>query len=84
MVHTKKRPRNIVGPQVRRLRYQSGLTQEMFAARCSVLGLELSRATLSKIEARLRWVADLELIILADALRVEVADLLPPKPAKRR
>jgi transcriptional regulator with XRE-family HTH domain len=84
MVKTKKSPRNVVGPQVRRLRYQSRLTQEMLAARCSVLGFELSQATLSKIEAQLRWVADSELIFLADALRVEVADLLPPRPPKRR
>jgi len=75
--------RNIVGPQVRKLRYQRGLTQELFAARCSVLGLELSRATLSKIEAQLRCVTDSELLILAKALRVEITALITDSTAHR-
>lgn len=76
--------KNIVGPQVRKLRDQKGLTQEMFAARCTVLGLDLSRATLSKIEAQLRCVTDAELVVLAEALKVEVTILLPPKKVRAR
>ena len=72
------KPQNIVGPQIRKLRYQQGLTQELFAARCSVLGLELSRGTLSKIEAQLRCVTDTELIVLAKALKVDATVLLSP------
>jgi len=60
------------------------LTQELFAARCSVLGLELSRATLSKIEAQLRCVTDFELVVLADALRVDISALLPRRQQVRR
>jgi DNA-binding XRE family transcriptional regulator len=77
MARRTKKLRNIVGPQVRKLRYEKGLTQELFAARCSVLGLQLSRATLSKIEAQLRCVSDSELMLLAEALRVNVSALLP-------
>jgi transcriptional regulator with XRE-family HTH domain len=66
---------NIVGPQVRKLRYQESITQDGLAARCGVLGWDLSRATLSKIEAQLRCVTDIELEILAKALRVEIAQL---------
>jgi transcriptional regulator with XRE-family HTH domain len=84
MAKRQKRLQNIVGPQIRKLRDQRGLTQEMFAARCSVLGLELSRATLSKIEAQLRCVADFELVVLAEALKVEVPALLPKKPTRPR
>lgn len=73
---------NIVGPQIRKLRYQQELTQEMFAARCAILGWDLSRGTLSKIEAQLRCVTDGELVILARALKVEVGTLLPPKKAR--
>jgi len=76
--------KNIVGPQVRKLRDQKGLTQEMFAARCTVLGLDLSRATLSKIEAQLRCVTDTELVALAEALKVDVTMLLPPKKVRAR
>jgi transcriptional regulator with XRE-family HTH domain len=73
------KPQNIVGPQVRKLRYQQGITQEMLAARCGVLGWDLSRAILSKIEAQLRCVTDAELEILAGALRVQIAALFPAK-----
>jgi transcriptional regulator with XRE-family HTH domain len=76
------KPQNIVGPQIRKLRYQRELTQEMFAARCSILGWDLSRATLSKIEAQLRCVTDAELVVLAKALKVEVNALLPVKRSR--
>jgi transcriptional regulator with XRE-family HTH domain len=76
------KPQNIVGPQIRKLRYQQGLTQEMFAARCSILGWDLSRGTLSKIEAQLRCVTDAELVMLAKVLKVEVIAVLPPKRAR--
>jgi len=70
---------NIVGPQVRKLRYAQDMTQAVLAARCEVLGLEMSRATLSKIEAQLRCVTDSELRVLADALQVGLDELYPPK-----
>ncbi len=67
------------GPQIRKLRYHQGLTQEMFAARCTIRGMELSRATLSKVEARLRCVTDQELEVFAEALGVEIKVLYPAK-----
>lgn len=71
-------PKNIVGSQIRKLRYQQNLTQELFAARCSVRGMDLSRGTLAKIEAQVRCVTDAELLIIAEALRAEIRDLYPP------
>ena len=78
------KPQNIIGPQISKLRYQQGLTQEMFAARCSLQGWDLSRGTLSKIEAQLRCVTDSELVILAKALKVEANALLPPFKGRSR
>ena len=68
---------NIVGPKIRRLRSQKGWTQEDLAARCTVRGLDLSRGTLSKIEAQLRCVTDQELVVIADALGVPLQGLFP-------
>jgi hypothetical protein len=48
------------------------------------LGWDLSRATLSKIEAQLRCVTDGELEILAKALKVEIAELFPSKASRRK
>jgi len=78
------KPQNIVGPQIRKLRYQQNLTQEMFAARCTLHGWDLSRGTLSKIEAQLRCVTDSELVILARALKVEPTALLPSPKGRSR
>ncbi len=72
-----KTPANIVGPQVRKLRYKMGLTQEELAARCQLNGYDISRGTLSQIEARLRCVRDTELLLLAGVLGVTVDKLYP-------
>lgn len=73
----KQEPKNVVGSKIRSIRSQQGLTQEALAARCTVRGLDLSRATLSKIEAQLRCVTDKELIVLSKALGKRIEDLFP-------
>jgi transcriptional regulator with XRE-family HTH domain len=85
----KKRPKrrlpaNIVGPQIRKLRYELGFTQERFAAKCQVHGFDISRATFSQIEAQLRCISDLELLLLARVLKVSTDDLFPPKMRRRK
>ena len=72
----KKRIANIVGPQVRMRRYELGLTQEDLAAKCQLHGLDISRGTLSQIEAQLRCVTDSELLLLSQVLRVSSDGLL--------
>jgi transcriptional regulator with XRE-family HTH domain len=74
---------NIVGAQVRKQRYEQKLTQDELAARCQRIGFDLSRGTLSKIEAGLRCVTDRELVDLAKALDVQIAELYPPSADKR-
>lgn len=70
-------PQNVVGEQIRKHRYRSGLSQADLAARCEIAGFEISRGTLAKIEAGIRCVSDKELWIVAKALRVEIVDLYP-------
>jgi transcriptional regulator with XRE-family HTH domain len=73
----KKKRLNVVGPQVRRIRYQQGLTQPAFSAKCQVIGWDISRESLAKIESRLRGVTDIEVLKLAKALRVHFSVLFP-------
>jgi transcriptional regulator with XRE-family HTH domain len=73
------RPRNIVGPQVRRLRSEANLSQPALAAKCQRLGWDVGRDAIAKIEGQSRWVADMELIYLARAFNCPLMDLLPPK-----
>jgi len=79
-----KTPANVVGPQVRKLRNKLDLTQEELAARCQLHGLDISRGTLSQIEARLRRVADSELFRLSAVLNVSTDDLFPSDMRKER
>jgi len=70
-------PRNIVGPQVRRMRCEAGLSQPALAAQCQRIGWDVGRDAIAKIEGRTRWVADSELIHLAKALSCPLSDLFP-------
>ncbi len=72
-----KTPANVVGPQIRDLRNALGLTQEQLAARCQLVGYDISRATLAQIEARLRCVVDTELLVFARVFRVTADSLYP-------
>ena len=80
----KKRLANIVGPQIQKRRYELGLTQERFAAKCQLHGFDISRGTLSQIEAQLRCVKDLELPLLAEVLKAPIDSLFPPKTRRRK
>ena len=71
--------RNIVGPQIRKLRMRQTLTQPMLAAKCNLQGWDISRETLAKIESQFRWVSDFEMLCLARSLGVPVEALYPEK-----
>ena len=79
MASAKILPRNISGPQIRRLRSQQGMTQQAFAERCQRMGWDISRDTLAKVESQMRWLADFELAFLAEALSVPLDLLLPER-----
>jgi len=69
---------NIIGPRVRRLRHELGWSQNKLATKVQLLGMEeASRGKVSKIEARLVWVSDEDLLYLAYALGVRLEELYP-------
>lgn len=72
-----KPTQNAIGPQVRRFRDRAGLNQAELAARCGVIGWDVSRGTLAKVEAQLRRVTDAELFVLAKALKQDPAAFFP-------
>jgi len=79
----KQYPANVVGPQIRKLRGKLGLTQEQLVANCQLAGLDISRSTLGQIEARLRYVTDEELIVVASLVGVPLEALYPEELLKR-
>jgi len=67
----------MVGPKVRQIRKQQKLKMTDLAARCTLLGFCIEWHSISKIERGIRRVSDLEMFLLAKALRVEIVDLIP-------
>jgi transcriptional regulator with XRE-family HTH domain len=74
-----RRFRNAVGPQIRKLRTQKKLSQDAFASKLQLAGLELDRISVAKIEMQIRSVFDYELSVIADVLEVATDDLRLPR-----
>lgn len=68
-------PRNMVGPQLRRIRSARGLSQPAFAALLQRGGWDISRDIVAKIEDQRRWVSDFEVAFLAEVLKIPVTQL---------
>ena len=68
--------RNSIGTTVKRLRQQQNLTQEDLAGRAAAVGWSISRDAVKRIERGEREVTDIELRLLAAALRVPPAIVL--------
>jgi transcriptional regulator with XRE-family HTH domain len=75
--------RNLVGAQVRKLRYARGWTQEQLVAKCGTAGWDVSRGTLAKVEAAVRSVSDRELLVMANVLMATPNDLYPPQSIRK-
>lgn len=70
--------KNVIGPQVRRLRSQRAWTQEKLAIELQIAGWEkISRSGVSKIEGGFVGLRDFRQLYLAAALGVPVEDLFP-------
>ena len=66
---------NIIGPQIKRLREQNNMTQEELTAQCNLLGWNISRGTLAKIESQVRRVTDSEVALIGKVLKVDISEL---------
>jgi transcriptional regulator with XRE-family HTH domain len=72
------RHRNIIGPQVRKLRNQRGWSQNDLAIKLQCAGMEdATRTNVSKLETRLIRAIDEDMLYLARVLRVELVELYP-------
>lgn len=63
---------NLIGKTVNLLRKKKNMTQEDLVAKCNLLGWNISRGTLAKIESKCRCISDAEVYLLSQALQVEV------------
>jgi transcriptional regulator with XRE-family HTH domain len=68
---------NVIGPQVRKLRERKGWTQAQLAAKLQLIGWDISRESVTRLEGHERRVPDLELFALAKVLGVSSDELFP-------
>ena len=64
-----------IGQNIRNLREQAGLTQEMLSAQLQVRGCDITRSALAKIEVGQRHLYPDEIIHLKAILRVSFDDI---------
>jgi transcriptional regulator with XRE-family HTH domain len=77
LFHTDQK--NVCGPLVARYRNSEGWFQAEFAAKYQLVGWDVSRDIIARIEGQVRWVGDYELAYLAHVLGVSILELLPPE-----
>lgn len=74
---------NIVGPQIRKRRYGLGWSQAKLAVKLQIIGFDISRESLAKVEIQIHKVEDYQLPFYARALNVQVTELFPPLPVDK-
>jgi transcriptional regulator with XRE-family HTH domain len=66
---------NLIGPNIREIRKTMNLSQKELVARCNLIGWDISRGTLAKIESQARKISDREVLYFSKALNVQVGML---------
>lgn len=69
------RNRNIIGKNIQRIRKNKKITQKELEARLQMMGINIDRPMISKIENSTREIVDFEILGIAEALGVSVEDL---------
>lgn len=66
---------NVVGPRIKQLRLEKGMTQKTLAERLEILAVYVCRGSISRIEEQKRTITDIELIGIAEVLQVDISEL---------
>ena len=70
--------KNMVGGQIKAIRLQRGLSQQVLSDRLETLAVYVCRGSISRIEERQRTVTDIELYGFAQVLDVPIQQLFAP------
>jgi hypothetical protein len=73
----KRQINNIVGPQVSKLRVQRAWSQSKLAIKLQMIGWDVSRGTVAKIEGCTHCVREYQICYLMQVFGVQYCDLLP-------
>lgn len=67
---------NLCGRRVAQIRKEKKLSQRKLAAKMQILGFDVDHYFIRRVENGERFVTDIDLVIIARALGVPIADLL--------
>jgi len=73
---------NDVGPQIRRLRYERGWTQDVLAAKLQLHGWDISREGVAKVEGGYHLVSDRQLLCLSRVFKLRLTAFFSPEVAQ--
>ena len=65
---------NMVGPRIKQLRLEKGMTQKTLAERRETLAVYGCRGSISRIEEQKRTITDIELAGIAEVLQVDISE----------
>ncbi len=65
---------NMVGPRIKQLRLEKGMTQKTLAERLDTLAVYVCRGSISRIEEQKRTITDIELAGIAEVLQVDISE----------
>ncbi len=66
---------NVIGPQLQTIRKQRHMTLEALSISCNLMGLNITKTVLSKIENQQRKVSDIEAMEFAKVLEMPIQSL---------
>lgn len=64
-----------IGQNIRKLREKADLTQEMLSARLQIMGCDITRSALAKIEVGQRHLYPDEIVLIKNILKVSYDDI---------
>ena len=67
---------NLCGAKVAEVRKRANKSQRQLADELQLLGLDVDKNAIQRIEAGKRFVTDIEIVFLSQALRISVTELL--------
>ena len=68
--------KNVIGPKLKQLRLEMGLSQEKLAGQLQLQGIEYNALTVLRIEKGERFVPDYEIVALANFFHLTTDELL--------
>lgn len=69
---------NICGDNIAKYRKELGLSQRAFAERLQILGLDIEKNAIQRMESGQRFITDIEMVYLAKALGKSLEELIDP------